>query len=68
MLVSVTFIFSSLLELAIVGHKVKDLDNNEKPRKIKPLKKVTSFVYSIADQLILTYSKSPLQITVSKFD
>ncbi|VDK27824.1 unnamed protein product [Anisakis simplex] len=35
MLVSMTFIFSSLLELAIVGYKVKDMDSSGvKKRKI----------------------------------
>ncbi|VDM42395.1 unnamed protein product [Toxocara canis] len=34
MLVSMTFIFSSLLELAIVGYKVKDMDSGDKKRKI----------------------------------
>ncbi|VDN08208.1 unnamed protein product [Thelazia callipaeda] len=34
MLVSMTFIFSSLIELAIVGSKVKHMESNERPRKL----------------------------------
>ncbi|VDK63626.1 unnamed protein product [Onchocerca ochengi] len=34
MLVSMTFIFSSLIELAIVGSKVKNLESGQRPRKL----------------------------------
>ncbi|VDM91978.1 unnamed protein product, partial [Litomosoides sigmodontis] len=33
MLVSMTFIFSSLIELAIIGSKVKDMENSQRPKK-----------------------------------
>nr|CDQ08457.1 Bm13343 [Brugia malayi] len=33
MLVSMTFIFSSLIELAIVGSKVKNMESGQRPRK-----------------------------------
>ncbi|KAM3717539.1 Acetylcholine-gated chloride channel [Dirofilaria immitis] len=34
MLVSMTFIFSSLIELAIIGSKVKNMESGQRPRKL----------------------------------